>query len=389
MEIPSLPGTYSHIPKKLIYPVVIVLFLIFLPLLIYHFLPQQPFTHSFSIDKQTSKMDPEVKFSFSTLNNNLENSDLTVDIKATGTLSQINLADLKLNFGPSFEVVSVVTPSGQAISKRLEYFKIENQSSLNILVGFLNPVVEENLEMSESVVLATVGLKVKNPNLALEMQEFTFLDTSSVYASTSNKSIEWSSDVLKLDLKDLKPIKNNKQPALITYPTYTKDTFFTTPQGGQVYSYFDPLDISWEGSYKRVDLALYIDGQYSAKLTPVGGITQINSFKWEPSRTIPLSLAKGENYFQIEFTAEDKAKKVYKYLSNPVALSLEKGQNKIESDKDIQIDFNDDSKVNSEDISLFLSNFGLSKLNNPRVDLNGDGVVNGVDIWILKTKLIN
>ncbi len=292
--------------------------------------------------------------------------------------------------------------------------------------GVANPGFKTDTKNSTKSVLATVIFKAKKDGTA----SLVLRDTSAIYRNSDNSNILKSKSDLTLQiLKDQKVCQSASDcpanyrcltPDLVAADTPAQasssavttggycqqiltdqstssaslkpgnDFKLVSPKGGEIFSYDSTVPISWEGSQTdpvSLSVSLYINDKFLGKI--ISDTPNINRYNWLPKDTLPISYIGSNNTYKIEVQAKTTEGSIAQGISQgpfgiilgPVSLPVASGSAKLDG----QMDLNGDGKSDFKDISRLLSGYYSNQKTDS--DINLDGVVNDIDLWLLKNKI--
>ncbi len=364
--------------KKLFGVVVISLMLVFLPLAVF-LVRQQTQTRS---EAGLELRKPENSFYFKA-ENSLTNL-VEADIFIRSDLENVNLAEAKVSFDPTFlEVVSISTSSANLIkkgqpfaSKWIEASFDNTLGTVSLIGGSPNPGVKTDPKEDKELILATILFRPKTTASTV----LSFNQASMLYSEKGNANVLQAFPEKSLDTTNSLSLSASPQPSPSSSSVPALE--ITSPVLGNSYYYFSPLEIIWNSKDINRILAinLYLNGDL---LGPIAqNIVNTGRFSWQPDQTVTIPYLQTGSYFQIEVVGRDKLSQELKKLSGQFGITTEQSQVTEGGE------FNISSEFTIRDISKQLSNYQQKTLDDPSLDLNKDEVINDLDLYLLRESLL-
>jgi hypothetical protein len=362
--------------KKFLAVVVISLMVVLLPVALL-LVRQQTQTRS---QAALNLRNPETSLSIK-VNNNLGGL-VEADVYIKSDIEAANLADVKMGFDKTaLEVVSIATSSAALekkskpfASKWLESSFDNSLGKISLIAGTPNPGVKTDPTTGTEAILATIIFRPK----ITTSSSINFDPTSMLYSEEGNVNILKKAEEVAVELNST-PVVASSSPSINTNPKLNLQ--ITTPVLGNSYYYFNPLDITWSGEEIEniLGINLYLNGSLFGPLTQ--NIVNTGKFSWKPDQTVLIPYLQSDNNFQIGIIAQDKQGNQVTGMSGKFGLTTE--QDQVTSGQTFML--NTDLTV--RDASKILSNYNVNQLTEPALDLNRDGVINDLDLFLLRESL--
>ncbi len=306
---------------------------------------------------------------------------LKVNILVRSDFDNINLSLVKITYPANLiELTEIATSSSKF--KRWAAAGFDNtKAEATLIAGVENPGLKTTPQ-EEPEPLATLVFKVKQIGKA----EIGFSDSTSLFRNSDNLNILQNKKGLTLGLINPPVFDREAQTesaggsSIKTTPSVIqlKQISIKSPNGGEVLDYSKPntLDFTASPGTQKLTFSLLLNGNYYGKIGEL--LENTSQISWTPSSSIPLALINNENTFQllIEGISLNK-EKISGISEGPFSISLSPVALSPSQSLDLKV----------SDFSLMMSQFN-SKQPGSRVDLNGDGVVNQIDFWLLRKSLI-
>ncbi len=340
-----------------------------------------------------------------------------VDVVIRSDQQSTNLFSAHLNFPTDkLEVLAIASNSADLTDQTKQYIATKwieasynNESgTVSLVAGVPSPGFQSDGKVQTTPVLATVFFKTRSTGSAnIDFQGDNLMlgtdNATNVLTKPQNLVMEVRDSVGDFNDKKYEQIVQNLIPGL---PVSTNSSLIN-PNGGEVYSYYKPVQIKWTNpvatsggktNVKKstplvlpsvITISLFMNDQFLGQLAQVP--SGVQEYVWDITKTLPVAYIRPENSFKIELehATQDSAEQTEKVLSNgPFAIYLQDtvsfrqpNQNELIGDK---VDLNGDSKVDLTDVSYLLSQFLQPvTVTNKKVDLNNDLVINDLDLWYL------
>src|SRR3989344_71888 len=310
-------------------------------------------------------------------NNNLSDGAVfPVRVNVRSDAMEANLFAVLLKFPPqNLEVVKVATDSG-LITKWVE-LDFDNLTGTAKLTGAVpNPGLKTS--NNQTFTIATLFFRAKG-----SAKTAITLDYAAIYRNSDNQNILKDKKDLGLNINF--SAASTPAPPLIEKPNLNSNisALIQTPSGGEVYSYYKALSISWNPTNisQVTNLNLYLNGGLYASLGK--SLENTGRVLWQPSSNPPLQLITSQNIFQLELHGIDKSKRTFSDLSGPFGFSAGTDFVSVSSSAAVL----NESQKSLDFISKLFSNYNLPQLKNPEVDLNQDRSANDLDLFLLRRAL--
>jgi hypothetical protein len=152
------------------------------------------------------------------------------------------------------------------------------------------------------------------------------------------------------------------------------------PTGGESLDLNSEHLIRWNAAnLNNVTVAILMNDQILGNIASVSASLQ--QLSWTPKDFIYPTFANVNNSFKIKITGvDDKGNLISDQSKGPIGIGAGGGAQSA-SNTQYDGDINSDGKVDLADLSTLFSVYG-DKLNQPKADLNGDRVVNDIDLWV-------
>lgn len=386
-NLPPVPHLYvdeKRRSKKAIFAIVLLSFLILsVPLGVYlvsqktNFLPQA--------FVGTSVMSEE-SIMVLTQKQSLNIGDLfKVDVFLKSDSDEANLAIAKIKFTQdSIEMVRIERFSTFA-RQWIEYSFDNGQGTVSLIAGAPNPGIKSSVNIPQFS-LATLIFKAKKPALA---NISVAKNESFIYKNSDNKNILNKTNILTVNVSDQKGETSGEQNS------QSEQTFeVLTPVGGKVYPYYQPVNIHWNPKdiERVIAISLYLNGENFGRISSTINPSD-SSFVWSPSDTLLLPYITSVNTFQIGITAISKnGKIIIGFNDGPFGISASSGLLSVATSSavvnDQKADLDGDNKIDGHDLSILFSNYNTQSPKNPRADINEDGKIGEIDLFLIRKLMI-
>lgn len=379
-ELPHLVVGEQKRSKGAIFGIVVLsLLLLGLPIGIY-LIPQN--TQLKPQAAVTEKL-PEVVtgvFLESKLSLDSEQGIIPVDVYVKSPLDAVNLVNAQITFNPSQLTVDRVATESAVFNKWIEVHTDNQKGRVSIISGVPNPGIKTGGEKGEKIYVSTLYLKPRKTGTAVlqvspESQIFRNNDNIDVYKSSNDLALNLTS-INKEASPSAKASSKPKSEALIV---------LTSPASAVNYSYFNPINIIWSSFNVEIisSLNLYMNNEL------VGPIAQnlkaeTGKLEWKPQETLALPYIQPANTYQIEIVGLSKDGKVLKTMSAPFGIL---GENKTSGSIPSSEVFSQ-NHLTIPDVSRALTNFLISPLKDMSLDLNKDGLINDLDLFLIRQNLL-
>lgn len=391
LQLPSFSG--FNLNKGFVFSIIFVAFLVMsLPVGVYLVQQSQDVRSRASsggiveTEKQSS-----LQAGFNLVDRGLsEEGLLRVDLRARVEEKKANFFSTKISFPPGkLEVVSIATVSAvlagdsSSLLRPVEATSDNKNGFISFSAGYPNPGLET--DSGQEINLATINFKPLQEGAA----QMRVTEGSAIYASSDNSNIlNLPNPTLDVSLAGFtNQVLTQKSPVsrVKTSPKKISLSLFS-PEGGKNYSYYTQLPVKWKSSgVDQVDVSLYRNGSFFGRL--ISDIPASGEFGWEPTTSLPLIYINNKSVFYIELRGKDsEGKELLVAKGQPFSLSLDPSI----STSGAALTYPGGQSEITLDIGTFsrlFSNYDRADFDDS-VDLNSDGVVNDIDLWILRNIMI-
>lgn len=313
---------------------------------------------------------------------------IPVDIYLKSPLDQVNLVNAQISFNPSLLGIDKIAtgsadPSSPAVFNKWFEADFNNDSGhVSIISGLPNPGVKTSGSGDEKVYLATMFLRPKNPGTAV----LQISQDSQILRNADNVNIFKTGNDLALNLSAAVPeatsgakinpkSKSQSEPLIV----------LTSPQPAINYSYFKALDVVWSSFDVEIISAinLYVNGEL---LGPIAQNLKSDTgkFEWQPKSTLALPYVQPANTFEIEVIGLSKDGKTIKASSGPFGILGTEDESGVAPNAETF----SKNQLTITDASRSLTNYLVTPLKDASLDLNKDGMINDLDIFLIRQNLL-
>lgn len=305
--------------------------------------------------------------------------EIPVTIIAKSDTVEANLFVTKLAFDPSrLEVIKVASVSGTPNSIEGDYFikkwveaSFDNTSGTISVIGGV-PITGLKTTSEKKYVVATVIFKAKKIGDA----QINFMEQSAIYKNTDNLDISILKQPISFSITgqiEASELTKKASPK----PQIASSLTIISPSGGESYPYLGVIPVRWTAKdIEQISLSLYKDGAFFGRVFDF--IPNPNQYDWEPKKSLSLPFINDGSSFQVELKGRAKSGEILNTLSGPFIINLS-ARIASPSARIIPI------PVDLRNLSVLFSAYGQS---NSTSDFNSDGLVNDLDLWILKNALL-
>lgn len=310
-----------------------------------------------------------------------------VDIIVHTDRDEANLFVAKLRYPASLKVIKVSTSSAQANLESGDYFiqkwiKINVNNSggeTEVVGGVPNPGIKTGAKNGKDLILARVYFQAESSDPASISAA-----NSEIYRNSDNVNILTTAK--SLDLK----IDGNRDPnAPTNIDNNPEETLqpLLAPQGGETLAFDSPFRIVWDRELKDVTVSLLVNNQLLGNLAY--RLPNASFYNFIPSQKIPVAYLDRNNTFQIKVTGVmDNGQKVSYQNDEPFSIAFNPQVGSNQSALDLLRKLQSGVNIDNTMLSLLLTSFNSDK-NVDKVDLNQDGYVNEIDLWLAKNLIKN
>lgn len=311
--------------------------------------------------------------------------EIAVSVIAKSETEAANLFSAQLLFDPKvLEVVKIASSSGTPNSIEGDYFvkkwveaNFDNSTGLVSIVGGVSSPGLKTAPDSKSI-LATVTFRAKQTGET----NLNFSDLSAIFRNSDNLSLFSTKQGLPLVISGqiASPSPTTRSSA---QKLATSQLTITSPKGGETFPYLGVIPLRWNArSVDEVAIYLYKDSVFFGRILDF--VPNPNLYDWEPKNSLALAFI-NDSSFQIELKGRTRNGDNVTSLSGPFIVSFEgKQASSAAQIQKSEADLNFDSRIDLKDISFLLSNYGK----NGNSDLNRDGLINDLDLWLLRKILL-
>lgn len=315
-----------------------------------------------------------------------DNSVIPVDIFVKSSMDDINLVNAEISFNPELLMVEKLATSSAELNQESPFNKwIEadfdnSQGVINLLAGVPAPGIRSSGE--DKFYMTTIYFKpIKEGSVILQIS-----DNSEIFRNSDNINIFRSGNDLVLNLGNVVQVasqsasprfspQNSKEPLLV----------ITNPRGGANYSYFKDLEIVWSSfNVDRISqVNLYINGDKFGTIAQNIESSE-GKYNWAPQSSLGVPYIQQANSYEIEIVGFSKDGEVVRAASG--VFGIQGIQDAIGTVPDGPSFEQNQLTVN--DLSRALSGYLTEPVADPSLDLNKDGVINDLDLYLVKLNLI-
>lgn len=315
---------------------------------------------------------------------------IPVNVYVKSPLDAINLVNAQISYNPgllSFE--KIATNAAQLnqpviFNKWVEASFDNEKGKASVIAGLPNPGAKTGSPNDEKIYLATLYLKPKATGTTV----LQVTPQSQILRNSDNENIFTTGNDLALNLTASARVSPSAStPSGRSKPDEKEEPLIviTQPVPAANYSYFKPINIIWS-SFEVVRISqinLYVNGEL------LGSIAQnlearSGEFSWQPQDTLALHNIQPANTYKIEITGISKDGIVAKKLSEPFGIL---GVEEITGSPPNPETFSQ-NQLNITDFSRALTDYLVVPLKDQSLDLNKDGVVNELDLFLIRQNLL-
>lgn len=307
---------------------------------------------------------------------------IPVDIYVKSPLDNINLVNSQFKFDPALVSIEKIAtssaelPQTPAFNKWIESTFDNTKGTAAIIAGTPNPGLKSDSE--GKLFLATLYLRPKQTGAAILQID----PNSELLRNSDNVNLFKTGNDLVLNLANVSestpsasPRRGAEEPIIV----------ITSPVAAQNYSYFKQLDILWSGfDVDRISqINLFVNGE---KLGVVGQNIEASEgkFSWQPQQTLALHYIQPANTYEIEVIGISRNGAVAQARTGPFGiLGTETVAGGIPGGATFE-----QNQLTVTDASRALSGYLVEPLKDASLDLNKDGVINDLDLFLIKQNMI-
>lgn len=306
------------------------------------------------------------------------NGYLPISLMVYSDIDSANLFVARLKFPQEkLEVLSIAPDSANF---RWIDAKFDNEKgTISAVAGVAQPGLKTDPAKTQT--LATINFKAKKEGPA----QISFGEDSAIFRNSDNLNILSLKDPLSLEIDEDLILGQSEAAPLVSKEA---NLILESPKAGEVYLYNKEIPIRWSSKEaSKVVLSLYLNGLLLGEIAQASA--SASTYLWNPMKSLPIVYVSDENSFEIEISSNFEGK-IIKDTAGPFEILARSNLPQVIFDpsnlSQSSTDFNQDSKTNLLDLSLLLSNMFLDGADK-KYDLNGDGIVNGLDLWLMSEVL--
>ncbi len=315
-----------------------------------------------------------------------QNGIIPVDVYVKSPIDAMNLVNAQISFNPALiEVDKVATDAAvlniqPVFNKWVEAGFDNSKGTISIISGLPAPGAKTGSPNDEKIYLATLFLKPQAEGSTVlevspESQILRNSDNENVFKSGNDLALNLTRAIIEPSPSTVASKAEEDVPLIV----------ITSPQTAANYSYFNSINIAWSSFNVETVAAinLYMNGQL------LGPITQnieasVGTFAWQPRDTLALHHIQPANNFQIEIAGISEDGKTVKVLSGPFGIL---GTEQVLSSPPDPETFSQ-NQLSIADVSRVLTNYLVQPLKDASLDLNRDGVINELDLFLIRQNLL-
>jgi hypothetical protein len=326
------------------------------------------------------------------------NQQISVDVVIRADSSEVNLAQVKLQFNPSIiKVVELITNPAQTDSQVFfgKYWMskgFDNTSGVvELTAGTPSPGIKTE-PGGATYLLAQVHFIT----LAEGQTEISLTPDSSLLANSDSSPVQLNNQNLPLSISrdgslttsqtqtDLNSRILSRYSEMQPSSQVKNQVVITSPSSGEVFFYFRPLEITWNAVAESIKtVTLYLNGEQYGIIAE--NIPNNGRFTWTPSLSIPLPMLVPENTYALKITSlVNSVEESTSEISNPFGLIPDPAGKTVSSDS---AKLKQPSNLTINDSSKMLSRWGEKLQQEDQLDLNGDWMINFLDWYLLRREL--
>lgn len=315
---------------------------------------------------------------------------IPVNVYVKSPLDAINLVNAQISYNPSLLSFEKIATNAAELNQPVIFKKwvevsFDNEKGkASVIAGLPNPGAKTGSPNDEKIYLATLYLKPKITGTAVVQ----VTPQSQILRNSDNENIFTTGNDLALNLTAAARVSPpSSAPSGRSRPGEMKEPLIviTQPVPAVNYSYFKQINIIWSSfEVERISqVNLYINDEL------LGSIAQnpearLGEFNWQPQDTLALHNIQPTNTYKIEITGISKDGIVAKKLSAPFGIS---GMEEVTGSPPNPETFAQ-NQLNVSDFSRALTNYLVVPLKDQSLDLNKDGVVNQLDLFLIRQNLL-
>ena len=311
---------------------------------------------------------------------------IPVDLYVKSPLDDINLVNSQIKFDPNLvSIERIATNSAElnqvgAFNKWVEVNFDNEKGAAVIIAGTPNPGVKTAGE--EKLYLATMYIKPKKDGAAI----LQVGAGSEILRNSDSINIFKTGNDLALNLTRVSNVESTPSATPRNQSRNEESLLvITSPASAQNYSYFKPLDILWSGfNVDRISqINLYVNGE---KLGTVGQNIEASEakFTWQPKETLGLHYIQPSNTYEIEIVGISEDGEVAQTRTGPFGIM---GTEEVTGSVPSGASFAQ-NQLTVMDVSRLLAGYLTEPLKDASLDLNKDGVLNDLDLFLIKQNML-
>ena len=312
---------------------------------------------------------------------------IPVDVYVKSPLDNINLVNSQIKFDPALvNIEKIATNSAElnqvgAFNKWVEVNFDNEKGSAVIIAGTPNPGVKTSGD--EKLYLATMYVKPKKDGAAILQvgagsEILRNSDSINIFKTGNDLALNFT----RVNILESTPSATPRTQARSREPLLV----ITSPVSAQNYSYFKPLDILWSGfNVDRISqINLYVNNE---KLGTVGQNIEATEakFTWLPKETLGLHYIQPSNAYEIEVVGISEDGVVAQTRTGPFGIM---GTEEVSGSVPSGASFAQ-NQLTITDVSRLLAGYLTEPLKDGSLDLNKDGVLNDLDLFLMKQNMLN
>lgn len=317
---------------------------------------------------------------------NPENNGLVpVDIYVKSGTDTFNLVNAQIKYDPNLLAVDKIATNAAELGHEAifnNWLEVTNDNvsgRAKVIAGLPNPGAFTP-NQDQKLYLGTLYLRPKASGSAVvqvapESQILRNSDNQNIFQSGRDLVLNLSGAVTISPEPSKKPAPSASLPLIV----------ITSPAAATNYSFFKPIEVVWSAFNvdKIPQINLLINGQIFGPIAQ-NLDAKTGKYTWQPQSTLAVAFIQLSNIFQIEITGVSKTGEEVKSVSAPFGII---GQDSV-SGSTPSAEIFAQNQLTIDDASRQLSDYLVTPLADPALDLNKDGVINGLDFYLLRQNLL-